>query len=109
MNQLSIAFTLYYPTAAQSEAYLGFVAMLSISISLFYLTLPMWRWHTVKTIHHSSRSSWPVLPMALNPVGSFALGTAYMLGIHDASNLVIGWMLYLVPPVIGLFIFSAIT
>jgi len=42
MNQIPITLTLYYPTAAQFEAYLGFMAMLSIAFCIFYVSLPAW-------------------------------------------------------------------
>lgn len=109
MNQLPIAFTLYYPTAAQAEAYLVFMAMMSIAFSLIYLTLPIWLWSAKKTIHYSNKTAWPVIPIGLNPIGSFVLLAAHILWCCDFIGDKMAWLWYLITPAIGLFIFSAIT
>lgn len=36
MNTIPITFTLYYPTASQFDAYLGFMAMLSIVVGMVF-------------------------------------------------------------------------
>jgi len=71
MNQLPIELTLYYPTAAQFEAYLGFMAMLSIAASLVILSFPLWLWCARKTI--SRENSIMSLVFSLNPAGCAAV------------------------------------
>jgi len=97
MNQLPIELTLYYPTAAQFEAYLGFMAMLSIAASLVILSFPLWLWCARKTI--SRENSIMSLVFSLNPAGCAAvIITDSDLGSGVSGA--IGWTMFFAAPLI---------
>jgi len=97
MNQLPISLTLHYPTTAQFEAYLGFMAMLSIAASMAILSFPLWLWCARKTI--SRENSIMPLVFSLNPVGCVAViitGNDLGSGVSGA----IGWTIFFAAPFI---------
>ena len=109
MNQLPISLTLHYPTTAQFESYLGFMAMLSIAASLFYLSLPVWRWSARKVIASPNSNAWPVLILSANPVGFIPLLMLVFLSDDYYIGKVEGLCVSILSPMIGIFIFSALT
>jgi len=109
MNQLPIELTLYYPTALQVENYLGFMAMLSIAVSLFYLSLPVWRWSARKVIASPNSNAWPVLILSTNPVGFIPLFLVVFLRDDCYIGKVESLCISILSPLIGIFIFSALT
>jgi len=91
MNQLPISLILYYPTATQFEAYLGFMAMLSIAFSILRLIKGYKRKGEVLFLFE--------LSLLLNPAGV----TAVVLADNNLENGVsnaIGWMLFFAAPLI---------
>ena len=91
MNQLPISLTLYYPTAAQFEAYLGLMAMLSIAFGILRLIKG---YKSTGNILFSFE-----LALLLNPIGVISVVLAdnsLKSGVSDAM----GWTLFFVAPLI---------
>jgi len=109
MNQLPITLTLYYPTAAQFEAYLGFMAMLSIGFGLLAMSLPAFIWSSRKTIVMRDQNAWIGLLICLNPIGSFVIMISEVSVFRDGHSEFSGVLIYFSAPIASLFAFSAIT
>jgi len=91
MNQLPISLTLYYPTATQFEAYLGFMAMLSIAFSILRLIKGYKSKGEVLFLFE--------LSLLLNPVGV----TAAVITDNNLESRVsnaIGWTMFFAAPLI---------
>lgn len=108
MNAIPITLTLYYPTMAQFEAYVGFTAMLSIAFAILELSLPAWYWTPRKTI--SSRKSYSgVFFIGLNPIG-----TAVLFFLHKTTSGIddlptnFNFACYLLAPIVAAWVYAAL-
>lgn len=95
MNTIPITFTLYYPTMAQVEAYAGFMAMISIALGIFMLSLPFWHWSAHTTVNKRK----PFFIYALicaNPIGTIAIVSYSFLTVKYLDD-AIGWAVFISP------------
>lgn len=95
MNAIPITLTLYYPTMSQVEAYAGFMAMISIALGIFMLSLPIWHWSAHTTIN-KRKPFFIYAIICANPMGAIAI-VAYSFLTTKHLDDAIGWMVFVAP------------